>query len=126
MILRGALGLVLGSFAGVVVAGSLTVAGDVALEGARGLVTHYVAATAVAALLALPGRLRPGARPLYASVLLAVLATFALRRWLSIWVDLGPLDLGRGPAGQLVAVALPLTGALLGTAIALDGRTGRD
>jgi hypothetical protein len=120
MMLRGAVGLAIGTFAGVVVAGCLVATGVVALEGPRGVITHYLAAATIVAVLALPGRLRPGARPLPASVLLAVLTTFALRRWFSVWVNLVPLDLGSGPAGRLVAVALPLTGALLGAVIALD------
>jgi hypothetical protein len=120
MILRGAFGLAIGSLAGVVVAGGLVATGALALEGPRGVIMHYIASATIVALLALPERLRPGARPVPASVLLALLATFVLRRWLSVWVNLAPLDLGSGPAGRLAAVALPLTGALLGAVSALD------
>jgi hypothetical protein len=122
MILRGALGLLIGTFAGVVVAAGLVAAGVVGLDDTRGAILQYGAAATVAALLALPGRFRSGALPRSASVLLALLATFALRRWLSVWVNLAPFDMGVGPAGRLVAFVLPLTGALLGAAIAIDAR----
>jgi hypothetical protein len=122
MIFRGALGLVVGTLLGVVVAAGLLAAGIVDLDDTGGAVMQYVATATVAVLLVLPARFRPGAFPRSAYLLLALLATFAERRWLSVWVNLAPLDMGVGPAGRLVAFALPLTGALLGFAIAIDAR----
>jgi hypothetical protein len=53
---------------------------------------------------------------------LAFLFTFAVRRWLTAWINLYALDFGSGPAGRCTAVVFPLEGLLLAIAFVTDLR----
>ena len=117
---EAALGALVGLFAGVLAAALLVAIGRPALTDAAGAVLHMAAALAIAALVGAVPRWRAGARPLAATGTLACVLTFAARRWLTGLVDLTPLGWGWGEAGELAAMALPLTGAILGAAIAWD------
>jgi hypothetical protein len=109
-----------GLFVGAVAAGAAIALGSKCFDGVGGAGAHYAAAILVAALAGAPRRWRPGARPWGATVMLAVLVTFVLRRWLTGWVNLEALEWGSGPAGELAALVLPLEGAMFGTVVALD------
>ena len=49
---------------------------------------------------------------------------FAARRWLGMNVDLQPLGLGAGPAGQLPVAALPLVATALALFFEIDDTSG--
>jgi hypothetical protein len=53
-------------------------------------------------------------------VVVAVLLAFALRRWLTVWVNLEVLGWRSGPAGIAPVVALPLEGLILGVLVGVD------
>jgi hypothetical protein len=109
-----------GLFAGVLIASALLRAGVFQLEDAVGTLVHYVAGAVLAFALGLFGRWREGARPLGVTVVLTLLLTFALRRWVTQWINLEPFDWRSGPAGQSTGIVLPFEGLVLGVAVALD------
>ncbi|MDP9150877.1 MAG: hypothetical protein M3O36_13180 [Myxococcota bacterium] len=109
-----------GGFAGVVASGALIAAGVLRLDGLRWAVAQYGVGLALAALLSAPARWRAGARPPVAVATLALVLTFAVRRWLTAWVNLQALEWGSGPAGRATALVFPLVGLILGAALGAD------
>lgn len=119
-----ALAVLVGGFVGVAVSAALIAVGLVQLDDLRGAALHYSAALALAVSLhALANRQRGASRPFRATLVVAVLLAFALRRWLIVWVNLQPLEWGSGPGGVTTALVFPLEGVLLGAMLALDARS---
>ncbi len=120
-----ALAVLVGGFAGVTVSAALIAMGLVQLDDLRGAALHYGAAVALAKGLAtaLANWRRGASRPFRATLVVAVLLTFALRRWLIVWVNLQALEWGSGPGGLTTALVFPLEGVLLGAMLALDARS---
>jgi hypothetical protein len=120
--------MLVGTFAGVAVSAALIADGVLQLDRFPGGCVHYAGALALAALLGVPARWRRGAQPLAATAIMALLATFAFRRWLTVWINLEPLDFGSGPGGNSTAIVFPLDGLILGAVLAVDslrsGSTG--
>jgi hypothetical protein len=114
----------IGASAGIVIAGALMSLRMFVLDGGAGAAIHYAGACALAVLLGLPARWRGAARPTGVTVLMVLVLTFALRRWLTVWVNLEPLDWRSGPAGQAVGVVLPLEGWILGLVLGVDTALG--
>jgi hypothetical protein len=112
--------ILVGLFSGVMVSGALVEVGARCLDTPGRALAHYACALALALLLewfsTRTARLATGA--------LAVLLTFALRRWLGLrfWINLEALDWGSGPAGQLAALVFPLEGLIFGVVAAADAQ----
>jgi hypothetical protein len=113
-----------GLFAGVIAAAASIALGGKCFDAVGGACVHYAAATLLAVGSGAPRRWRTGARPYRATVMVALLVTFVLRRWLTVSVNLEALDWGSGPAGELAAIVLPLEGAVLAAIVAL-GASGK-
>lgn len=127
---RGALfdscfGLVVGLSAGLAFSAVLVARGLSQLDGVEGAAIHYGAALGLAALMAALPKWRAGARPWRATAVVAVLVTFAMRRWLLVWVDQEPLGWHSGPAGVSAAIVFGIEGALLGVLLAVDARAAQ-
>jgi hypothetical protein len=116
--------MLIGASAGIALAGALMWSRMFLLDGAAGATIHYAGACALAALFGLPARWRGVARPIGVTVLMMLLLTFVLRRWLTVWVNLEPLDLRSGAAGHAVGVVFPLEGWLLGLVLGIDRGLG--
>jgi hypothetical protein len=122
-----AFAILVGAFAGVVVSAILIGIGVLRLDGPAGACIHYGSTLVLAAAVGAPGRWRQGARPRAATALVAILITFAIRRWIDGWVNLAALDWGSGAAGTATALVFPLEGLVLGALIAADSlRPGHD
>jgi hypothetical protein len=116
--------MLIGASAGIALAGALISWRMFLLDGAAGATIHYVGACALALLFGLPARWRRAAQPLGVTVLMMLVLTFVLRRWLTVWVNLEPLDWRSGPAGHAVGVVFPLEGWLLGLVLGVDRALG--
>ncbi len=109
-------GLALG---GALAAGLLSF-GVFRLEGTTGAALHYAGVCALAAAMAAVPKWRAAGRPVWATVLLMVVLTFVLRRWLTVWLNLQLIEWRSGPAGVSVGVVLPLEGCVLGAVLGTD------
>ncbi|MDP9035931.1 MAG: hypothetical protein M3O50_14110 [Myxococcota bacterium] len=107
-------------FTGIAAAAALIAAGVPRLDDVRGAVVQYGVGFALAALLSAPSRWRLGARPFVAMAALSLVLTFAIRRWVTAWVNLQALECGSGPAGRATALIFPLVGMVLGAALGAD------
>jgi hypothetical protein len=116
------LATLIGLSIGMAVSAILIAASVLQLDGPVGAAIHYGLAALLAVLVARPSRWRPGASPFGATILFTFLFTFAIRRWLTVWINLCALDLGSGPAGRLTALVFPLEGLLLAVAFVTDLR----
>lgn len=65
------------------------------------------------------GKIEAGLKAVFGA-LLAVGALFAIRKWLSLDVDLSRFGAGAGPIGELPAASLPMIAATLGALFGLD------
>lgn len=130
MVKRLVIGLVLGAILGAVLAAVL-VQGLGMVTFAP--VTAYLAAAATGVLTGLvagkpiwasDGKIEAGLKAFFGA-LLSLGAMFALRRWVSVPVDLSALKAGSGALGDLPAAALPMIAAALAAFYELDN-TGAD
>jgi membrane-bound metal-dependent hydrolase YbcI (DUF457 family) len=106
-----------GTAAGVALSAVFVSAGVLQLDGVALGALHYGAAIGMAFALAALERRRHGARGATVSIVLAVLLTFAVRRWLTVWVNLEPFEWRSGPLGLAAPVIFPLEGAVLGAVL---------
>jgi hypothetical protein len=109
-----------GILAGALFAAPLVVRRVYLLESPMGALLHYGEALAIALGLRLAARLRGAERSVLADVVFALSLTFVLRRCLTPWLNLEPLDWRSGPAGVATGVVLPLEGLVLGACMGLD------
>jgi hypothetical protein len=112
--------VLVGAFAGIAVSAGLIAVGVRELDELRGVAIHFGLALGLAALLGARSEGWRARRSARAIAVLALLLTFVLRRWLTVWVNLEALAWGSGPAGHTTAIVFPIEGLILGMAFAVD------
>jgi hypothetical protein len=114
--------ILFGGLAGTTLSAALIGAGARCLDTPSRASVHYSAAVALALLLQRLSSRRPGSGAV-PTIVLATLLTFALRRWLDVWVNLEPLEWGSGPAGEATAVVFPFEGLVFAIVAVGDARS---
>ncbi len=121
-------GIVIGAVLGALVAAVLVQGLGIAFTGGTGAAAAYLSAAVTGVLTGLitgkpiwaaEGRIEAGLKAFF-GMLLSLGAMFALRRWVTVPVDLTALKAGAGALGELPAVSLPIVAGLLGGFFELD------
>ena len=135
MVKRLLYGLVFGLFVGGLLAAAVVKGlGMAVFAGTSGAILAYVFAAVTGVLVGLVagkpiwaagGQIEAGLKAV-AGALVGAAAMFAMRRWLSLDLDLHSLGLGSAAAGDLPAITLPAIAAVLGAFYEADNTPAPD